>query len=216
MYDGVLLSMEELRTLTRACGMSYPSAEVALPCLRTTEDTVVRRRLWVRWDRFDIPTTEPERAEKEAAIRNHHRRHPTPSLDGAYALDTDDLTPDETFRATIRWLANRSVWARAFESGKPSLESPVTGGKPLPSPSLPARAHCLSTHRLTSSLETALDDSRREIMAANERKLVEPERFGIHVLLERLPLLWREPGRLPILQRRKEIESAPLESGIRP
>lgn len=107
-YDGVVLNLDEVRTLAEGAGLTYPDPRVALLNMSCSEDTVVSRRMWVDWDRFAVPKSEYERVVKEAVIRNHHRAHTPTGLTGAHHVVSDRMSEDEVFREVLRWLLSLS------------------------------------------------------------------------------------------------------------
>jgi energy-coupling factor transporter ATP-binding protein EcfA2 len=104
-YAGVVLSPHEVRVLTTAAGLTYPSDAVRLFELRCSETTVVQRRMWIQWDQFPAPRNETERAHKEQVIRDHNRSHTPRGLSGAIEIQTDSIDEAGVMRESLRRLA---------------------------------------------------------------------------------------------------------------
>lgn len=117
-YDGCVLSMNEVLTLASAIGVAYPHPSVVLAQLSCSEDTVVARRMPIQWDRFGVPTSRAESEVKERVIRSHHRLHTPTGLIGAQTILTDHRSPDEVLRELLRWLASKD------DNAKPRDDTP--------------------------------------------------------------------------------------------
>ena len=98
--EGIFMNLDEIRTLARGAGLTYPNPAVRVVRLLSTEDTCVARRLDTDWE-VNVP---PD--GREELIRTFHRTFRPAPIPGELCLWTDLVSPQEVRDAVVARLSS--------------------------------------------------------------------------------------------------------------